>query len=269
MAPANNPGAGGRPLPQIPEEQTPHTEDYPRRPGKQPMTGHSPDERSASSDSRGLPAPMLDEDLYCNPERYIPIVELENRQLCQQLAEATRHNEELDKQAAEVQAPPRRSKGRPCKSTIARRAEQRAQQAQPRPRANTGNERPGRNTQANIVGNPTVEVTAETGNNRSPQAARSSNPESVRNNLKPVQANSEPSRPNTGRPPPSPIRHPPFPIRHPSTLRDTPQPAPHRNRVGEHAPQRPSRSGSRDRNLQTRPGHGASERQPEDIGLPN
>ncbi|XP_062075358.1 uncharacterized protein LOC133779409 [Humulus lupulus] len=251
MAAANNPEVGGRPLPQILEEQTPHTEDYPRRFGKQPMTDHNPNEGSASSDSRGLSAPRLVEDLYYNPKRNIPIVELENYQLRQQLVEATRHNEELVMQAVEVQALPRRPRGRPCGSTAAKRAEQGAQQAQPRPRANNGNERPGRNTQANTSSNLTVEVTTRTGNNRAPPAARSFNPKPIRNNSEPVRANSGPSRSNNGRPPPSPIRHPSSPIRHPSPLREAPQPAPHRNWAGEHAPQRPSRSGSRDGNRRT------------------
>ncbi|XP_062100293.1 pollen-specific leucine-rich repeat extensin-like protein 1 [Humulus lupulus] len=256
MAATHNPGAGGRPFFQIPEEQTPQTENYPRRLGKQPMKDHSPDEGSASSDSRGLPAPRPDEDIYYNPERYIPIMELENRQLHQQLAEATRRNEELARQAAEVQAPPQRPRGRPRESTTARRAEQGAQQTQPRPKANMGNDRPGRNTQANIVGNPTAEVTIGIGNNRAPPAARSTNPESIKNNLKPIRANSGPSKPNNGRPPPSPIRHPLPLIRHPSPLREAPKPTPNRNRAGEHAPQRPSRSGSRDGNCRTQPGHG-------------
>ncbi|XP_062112613.1 uncharacterized protein LOC133823779 [Humulus lupulus] len=242
MAATNNPNAGGRPLPQILEEQTPHTEDYPRRPGKQPMMDHDPDEGSASSDSRGPPTPKPDDDLYYNPERYIPIIELENRQLCQQLA----------RQAAEFQAPPRRPKGRPCRSTAARRV---GQGAQPRPRANTSDERPRRNTQTNTTGNPNVEVTTGTGNNRAPPAPRGSNPESVKNNPEHVRANSGPSRANNGSPPPLPIRHPPSLIRHPSPIREAPRPDPHRNQAGVPTPQWPSCSGSRDGNRRTQPGH--------------
>ena len=82
-------------------------ENYLRCPGKQPMTNPEPEERSESSDSRGPPAPPAprdDEDMYYNPERYVPIVELENRQLRKQLAEAKKRNEELTRLAAEAQA---------------------------------------------------------------------------------------------------------------------------------------------------------------------
>ena len=64
--------------PNTPEEEV----NYPRRPGKQPMRNPEPKERSESSDSRGPsapPTPRDDEDMYYNPERYVPIVELENR----------------------------------------------------------------------------------------------------------------------------------------------------------------------------------------------
>ena len=66
--------------PNIPEEEV----SYPRLPGKQPMMNLDPEERSGSSDSRGPPAPPAprdDEDMHYNLERYVPIVELENRQL--------------------------------------------------------------------------------------------------------------------------------------------------------------------------------------------
>ncbi|XP_062104152.1 uncharacterized protein LOC133815313 [Humulus lupulus] len=221
------------------------------------MADHNPDKGIASSNSRGPPAPTPrpNEDLYYNHERCIPIVEFENRQLRQQLVETTWNNEELVRQAAEVQAPPRRPRGHPRGSTTARRAKQGAQQTQPRSSANTGKNCPGMNTQTNTVGNPMVSVTAGTGDNRAPPVARSSNPKPVRNNPEPIQVNSGPSKPNNGRPPPSPIRHPPSPIRHPSPVREAPQLAPNRNQTGERAPQRPSRSGSQDRNCRARPGH--------------
>ena len=129
------------------------------------MDNQGPEERSDSSDSQGPPSPRPDEDLYYNPERYVPIVELENRQLCQQLAESIRCNEELAKQAAEAQAPPQRPRGRPRGSTTTRRAEQGAQQAQLGPRANPGDERPRRNARTDTTSNPNVEVSTRTGNN--------------------------------------------------------------------------------------------------------
>ena len=92
--------------PNIPEEEILEEVDYPRHPGKQSMMNSDPDERSGSSDSRGPPAPPAprdDEDMYYNPERYVPIVELENRQLRKQLAEAKKRNEELARLAAEAQ----------------------------------------------------------------------------------------------------------------------------------------------------------------------
>ncbi|XP_062089665.1 pollen-specific leucine-rich repeat extensin-like protein 1 [Humulus lupulus] len=229
MATTNNPSTGGKTLPQIQKEQTPRTEDYPRRPGKQPMADQGPEEGSASSDSQGPPAPRPDEDLYYNPERYIPIIELENRQVSQQLAEATRRNEELARQAAEVQAPPRRTRGRPRGSTDARRAEQGDQQAQLRPRTNTGDEHPRRNNRTEATDNPTAELSTGTRNNRAPHAARNPNPEPVMNNPEPVRASSRPSRSNNGRPPPSHIRHPPSPIRHPSPVQEAPRLVPQRN----------------------------------------
>ncbi|XP_062118311.1 uncharacterized protein LOC133831925 [Humulus lupulus] len=148
--------------------------------------------------------------------------------------------------------------GRPRGSTAARMAEQRAQQAQPRPKTNNGNGRPGGNTQNTARNNPTRNVPAGTGNNRAPLVARNDNPEPIRNNPKPVRANSSPSRPNNGRPPPSPVRHLPSPIRHPSPGREAPHPAPNGNRAEHQAPQRPSRSarsGSRDKNHRARPEH--------------
>ena len=77
-------------------------ENYPRRPGKQPMENPDVEERSGSSDSRGPPPPPRDEDMYYNPERYVPIVELENRQLKQLLAEANKWNEELTRIVVEA-----------------------------------------------------------------------------------------------------------------------------------------------------------------------
>ena len=117
-------------------------ENYPRCPGKQPMVNPETEERSESFESRGPPAPPAprDEDMYYNPERYVPIVELENRQLKKQLAEANKRNEELARLAAEAQTaqpppprenqappprdvhvPPRRPRGRPRKNSATRR----------------------------------------------------------------------------------------------------------------------------------------------------
>ena len=90
--------------PNISEEEILDEAEYSRRPGKQPMVNSDPDERSGSSDSQGPPAPRNDEDMYYNPERYVPIMELENHQLRKQLAEAKKHNEELVRLAAKAQA---------------------------------------------------------------------------------------------------------------------------------------------------------------------
>ncbi|XP_062100479.1 uncharacterized protein LOC133806386 [Humulus lupulus] len=249
MAIANNLCTGGRPLPQIPEEHTPRTEEYPRQPGKQAMVDPDPEERSDSSNSRGPPAPRPDEDLYYNPKRYVPIVELENRQLRKQLAEATKRNEELSRQAADTQAPPRRPRGRPRGSTTARRAEQASQPNQPRPR---------RSTWAEATVNPTAKLPTGTGNNRAPLVAQNPNPNTARNNLEPVWANSRPSGPDNGRQPPLPIRHSPSPIRHPSPVREVLRPA----------PRRPSRSGSQDGNRQARPGQGSEREATRDYRAP-
>ena len=71
------------------------------------MVNPETEERSESSDSRGPPAPPAprdDEDMYYNPEWYVPIVELENRQLRKQLAEANKWNEELARLVVDAQA---------------------------------------------------------------------------------------------------------------------------------------------------------------------
>ncbi|XP_062100677.1 uncharacterized protein LOC133806605 [Humulus lupulus] len=187
------------------------------------MADPGPEERSDSSDSRRPPAPRPNEDLYYNPER------------C--LAKATKCNEELARQAVKAQAPPRRPRGRPRGSTAARREEQATQQDQPRPQ---------RNTRAEATDNPTAELSTWMDNMLAPPVAWNPNSEAGRNNLDPVQASSGPSRPNYGRRPPSPIRHPPSLIRQPSPIREVPRPA----------PQRPSRSGSRDGSRQARPEQG-------------
>ncbi|XP_062104322.1 uncharacterized protein LOC133815503 [Humulus lupulus] len=165
------------------------------------------------------------------------MAELENRQLCKQLAEATKRNEELARQAAAAQTPPQRPRGRPCGSTATRRVEQASQPNKPRPQ---------RSTRVEATANPTAELSTGTGNNRAPPVARNPNSNTVRNNPELVRANSGPSMPDNWRQPPSPIRHPPSPIRHPSPVREVPRPA----------PQRPSRSGSRDGNRLAKPGQG-------------
>ncbi|XP_062093522.1 pollen-specific leucine-rich repeat extensin-like protein 2 [Humulus lupulus] len=171
------------------------------------MVDPDPEERSDSSNSRGLPAPRSDEDMYYNPERYVPIVELENHQLRKQLAEATKRNEELARQAAGAQAPPRRPRGRPRGSTTSRRAEQ----VLP-PASQPVHPRPQRSNRAEGTTNPTAKAQTGAGNNRAPSVAQNPNPDVAQNNPEPDRANSEPSRP------PSPIRHPPSPIRYPSPV---------------------------------------------------
>ena len=125
-------------------------ENYPRRPGKQPMENPDIEERSESTDSRGPPPQPRDEDMYYNPERYVPIIELENRQLKQLLAEANKRNEELTRIAAEAQVaqpppprenqvppprdvhvPPWRPCGRPRKDAATRRPTQPLASAEP------------------------------------------------------------------------------------------------------------------------------------------
>ncbi|XP_062109423.1 uncharacterized protein LOC133820132 [Humulus lupulus] len=205
----------------------------------QPMVNSDLDERSGSSESH----PKADEDMYYNPERYVPIVELENHQLRKQLAEAKRLNEKLARLASEAQVaqapplqnaqalpprdvhvPPRRPRGRPRKNAATRRAEQPPppveQPVQPRPR---------RGNQVDGAANPTAEAPTGIRNNRTPSEARTRNPSATQNVIEPDRANSGPSRPHNGRQPPSPIRHPPFPIRHPSPVRRDAQ-STHRDR---------------------------------------
>ncbi|XP_062085508.1 uncharacterized protein LOC133791601 [Humulus lupulus] len=183
MVAASNPNTGERPMPNIPEEQIPHDEDYPRRLGKQLM-----------------------------------------------LAEATKHNEELAKQVAGTQTPPRRPRGRPLGSTAARRAEQ-----MPPPASQPIWPRPQRSNRAEGTTNPIVEAQTGTGNNRAPSMARNPNPNATQNNPGFDQENLGPFRLGNGRQPPSLIRNPPSPIRHPSPVQEVPRPT-HRdgNRWARH-----------------------------------
>ncbi|XP_062117990.1 uncharacterized protein LOC133831634 [Humulus lupulus] len=73
---------------------------------------------------------------------------------------------------------------------------------------------PRRNTRAGAPVNSTVELPAETGNNRALATARTQNPGNTQNVPELAQANSAPSRRQNGWQPPSPIRHPPSPIRY-------------------------------------------------------
>ncbi|XP_062104261.1 uncharacterized protein LOC133815437 [Humulus lupulus] len=229
--------------PNIHAEEILDEDEYPWRHGKQPMVSPDPDERSASSDSRGPLVPRANEEMYYNPERYVPIMELKNLQLHKQLAEAKKCNEEQARLAAEAQVaqapppqdaqapppqgihvPPHRPRGRPCKNAATRRAKQppptAEQPVQPRPR---------RGNRAKGAANPIAEAPVGVENNQAPSKAQTRNPGATPNVPKPDFANSGPSWPRNGRQPPSPIRHPPSPIRHPSPIRRDTQPA-HRDR---------------------------------------
>ncbi|XP_062099781.1 uncharacterized protein LOC133805624 [Humulus lupulus] len=226
--------------PNTPEEEILNEDEYPQRPRKQPMMNSDPDERSDSSNFRGPPAPRADEDMYYNPERYVPIMELKNCQLRKKLAEATKRNEELARLAAEAQAaqapppqatqpppprdtqaPPRRPRGRPRKNAATRRAEK-----APPPTSPPVQPRPRRGNQAEATANPIAAAHTGMGNNRAPSVARTPNLGAAENVPEPNRANSRPSRPNHGRQPPSSIRHPPSSIRHPSPIQDALRPAP-------------------------------------------
>ncbi|XP_062100544.1 uncharacterized protein LOC133806461 [Humulus lupulus] len=173
------------------------------------------------------------------PEEQTPRTEEYPQQPAKQpmTAKATRCNEELARQAADAQAPPRRPRGRPRGSMTARRAEQASQSNQPSPQ---------RSTRVEATANLTVDLPIGTSNNRAPPVAQNPNLDTTRNNPEPDRVNSRPSRPDNGRQPPPPIRHPPSPIRHPSPVQE----------VTRNTPQRPSCSGSRDGNRQARPGQG-------------
>ncbi|XP_062085586.1 uncharacterized protein LOC133791683 [Humulus lupulus] len=173
--------------------------------------------------------------MYYNPKRYVPILELENRQLHKQLAEATKRNEELARLAAQaqvpprdtqappprdIQVPPRRPRGSPHKNAATRRAEQ-----VPPPTAHPAPPRPQKSNRAEGAANLTAEAQTGIGNNRAPSVTWIPNPGATQNVSEPDWANSGPSRPHNGRQPPSPIRHPPWSIRHPSPIQRVPRPS--------------------------------------------
>ncbi|XP_062114205.1 uncharacterized protein LOC133825255 [Humulus lupulus] len=198
------------------------------------MVDPDPDEKSDSSNSWRPLAPRANEDMYYNAERYVPIVELENRQQRKQLVEATKCKEELARLAAKEQAPPqdtqapppqdtqvqpRRPRGRPRKNAATRRAEQ-----APPPTTHPVPPRPRRSNRPEGAADPPAEAQTVMGNNRSPLVTRTPNPGATQNVPEPDRSNSGPSRPHNGRQPPSPIRNPPSPIRHPLLVQWAPRP---------------------------------------------
>ncbi|XP_062099889.1 actin cytoskeleton-regulatory complex protein PAN1-like [Humulus lupulus] len=220
-APTGNvPGTGnGPPLPRILEENTPQMEATPKQPDKQPTNEESHVEGSVSLTPRelGQGSRPPNEDYY-NPERYVPMVELDNRRLRESLAKAMRQNEEMMRRAIEAQTPLRRARGHPRDSIVTRVAKQ---NQIPGTRASARinhSEVPSRNPSRT---NQPREVPVPTRNNQVlPQEARNHNPEPPRSTV------------NNERQPPSPIRHPPIGkkirVHNEMGVPDVPQPPPPR-----------------------------------------
>ncbi|XP_062075717.1 uncharacterized protein LOC133779830 [Humulus lupulus] len=145
-------------------------ENYPQRPGKQPMTNPKPDERTKKRNE-----------------------ELARLAVEAQAAQPQPSQENQDPPPRDVHVPPRRPRGRPRKNAATRGAKQ-----PPPPAKQRAPLRPRRNTQARASPNSTAELPEETGNNRAPTEAWTQVPGNTQNVAESAWANSGPSRPRNG-----------------------------------------------------------------------